>query len=667
MRKIFTALFTLLLLTGGLMAQTRYIDEVFTQVGKLTDQQYAGNVTVVTGVPAADTLLFDLYFPAGDTCSARPLAIVLPTGTFLPRGLFAPTGDKDDYANVQVCERLAKRGYVAASIQYRVGWNPIATSDTVRRSTIINAAYRAVQDLFAFVRYAHVTVENFNNPFNIDTSRIAVFGIGTGGFVGFNAAVLQQNEIYIDKFTNPSGTPMIDTNLVGNLTGEKPGLINIPNHVGYGNKFHFAFGLDGAVGDSSWMEDGLSVPLVAAGTVTHPTTPYGLDVAEPDSIGCDLPVYTGVGTGNFVVNISGSLCMLDKANNLGINNPLRKGDPYNDAVSEEIRSNPNVLRQEHLWGINLPGPQTGPWEYWDTAFWDQVPFPGPGGFSINDVALTTNPDMSLEKANHYIDTALWFFSPRAYAALKLGALICSCNGILPDPELIDDYECHQNTYGAGADRLCVMNNPLRNGNNNSEKSGQYKDFANDPWAALCVLFDSPLSLGANDHFKMQMISPIDGPLLFKLEGGATSPAWEYWTDTHNTFDWENIEVDLSSQAGTDHTRLCLFPNGGVSAPNELTYWLDNLRIETSIGVFTPMVDKLEISPNPVSNILYIRNPQNASQFRIFNSIGQQVMTVKQSGLPIETVMMGDLAPGIYSVGAFNAKGNLIASTSMMKN
>jgi hypothetical protein len=418
MRKIFTTIFTLLLLTGGLMAQTRYIDEVFTQVGKLTNQTYAGNVTVVTGVPAADTLLFDLYFPAGDTCSSRPLAIVLPTGTFLPRGLFAPTGDKDDYANVQVCERLAKRGYVAASIQYRVGWNPIATSDTVRRSTIINAAYRAVQDLFAFVRYAHVTVENFNNPFNIDTSRIAVFGIGTGGFVAFNAAVLQQNEIYIDKFTNPSGTPMIDTNLVGNLTGEKPGLINIPNHVGYGNKFHFVFGLDGAVGDSSWMEDGKSVPLVAAGTVTHPTTPYGLDTSEPDSIGCDLPVYTGVGTGNFVVNISGSLCMEDKANSLGINAPLKKGEPYDDPVSEEIRSNPNVLRQEHLWGINLPGPQTGPWEYWDTAFWDQVPFPGPGGFSINDVALSTNPDMSITKANHYIDTALWFFSPRAYAAFK---------------------------------------------------------------------------------------------------------------------------------------------------------------------------------------------------------------------------------------------------------
>src|SRR5687767_7289778 len=202
MRKIFTLLFTVVVLSGSLFAQTRYIDEVFTNVAKIENQIYSINVTVVTGAPALDTLLFDLYMPAGDTCSLRPLAIVLHTGTFLPRGVFAPTGDKDDYANVQISERLAKRGYVAASIQYRAGWNPISPQDTVRRSTIINAAYRGIQDLHAFIRFANMTVVDFDNPYKIDTSRVAVFGIGTGAFVGFNAAVLTQEEIYIDKFTN---------------------------------------------------------------------------------------------------------------------------------------------------------------------------------------------------------------------------------------------------------------------------------------------------------------------------------------------------------------------------------------------------------------------------------------------------------------------------------
>src|SRR5687768_11528970 len=235
MRKIFTLLFTLVLMSGVAFGQSsgRYIDEVFSSVVTLKDQLYSVNVTVVTGAPAADTLLLDLYTPAGDTCTLRPLVVVLPTGTFLPRGVFAPTGDKDDYANVQISERLAKRGYVAASIQYRAGWNPISPQDTIRRSTIINAAYRGIQDLYAFIRYANLTVVDFGNPYKIDTSRVSVFGIGTGAFVGFNAAILQQEEIYIDKFTNPSGKPMIDTNLVGDLHGLKQGLINFPNHVGY--------------------------------------------------------------------------------------------------------------------------------------------------------------------------------------------------------------------------------------------------------------------------------------------------------------------------------------------------------------------------------------------------------------------------------------------------
>src|SRR5687768_7260 len=386
MKKIITLLFTLALLTGTISAQrssSRYVEEVFTDVVKLANQLYSVNITVVTGVPALDTLLFDLYMPAGDTCTLRPLAVILHTGTFLPRGVFAPTGDKDDYANVQIAERLAKRGYVAASIQYRAGWNPVSPQDTVRRSTIINAAYRGIQDLYAFIRYMNLTYVELGNPYRIDTGRVAVFGIGTGGFVGFNAAVLQQEEIYIDKFRNPSGTPMIDTNLVGDLHGVEQGLINFPNHVGYNDNFHFAFGLDGAIGDSSWMEDGRSVPLVAAGTVKHPTTPYGLDPITGE-INCELPVYTGAGTGGFVVNVGGSICLISKANSLGINNPLDKG-VYDDPVSQELRSNPNVRGQEHLWGINTPGPQTGPWEYWDPVFWDMVPHPLAAPLSIHDV------------------------------------------------------------------------------------------------------------------------------------------------------------------------------------------------------------------------------------------------------------------------------------------
>ncbi len=672
MRKFFTLLFTVALLSGTLFAQgTRYIDEVFTNVVKLPNEIYGVNVTVFTGTTTIDTLTFDLYLPAGDTCTLRPLAIVLHTGTFIPRGAFAPTGDKDDYANIRIAERLAKRGYVAASIQYRVGWNPLSPDITVRRSTIINAAYRAIQDLYTFIRYVHLTVEDFDNPYKVDTSRIAVFGIGTGAFVGFNAAVLQQEEIYIEKFRNPvTDAPYVDTFLVGDLHNTKPGLINIPNHVGFNDDFHFVFGLDGALGDSSWLEDGTSVPLVAGGNVGHPTTPYGIDPVTGE-INCDLPVFA---LGQFVVNVAGSACIALKANSLGINNPLNTVD-YNDPVSEALRNEENGFNLEHLWPFNQPGNQTGPWEYWDSIFWDMVPGPIPGK-SIHDIAIASNPQMGFDKANRYIDTALWFFSPRAFAALKLNELVCSCEGVVVPPPtvfLINDFECYRNySFSAGNDRIMITDNPDPDFNNTSEKVGAYLDPANDPWAALCFNTGDSLDLSVFNVFKVDVNSPASGiPFLLKLEGG-TSPAFEVWVNTTSAGSWETLVADFSSQTCANHTRICIFPNGGVDSPNETTYLLDNLRLEQSgefclTDILSPSVEILDISPNPVDNILYIRNPGEAVHFRLLNILGQHVLDLKATNQDIVTLMMEDLNPGIYMVGAYDDKGKLVANARVMKN
>jgi len=667
MNKIATLLFASLLMTASLAAQgQRFIDEVFTSVDKLEDQIYSVNITVVTGAPTADTLLFDLYMPAGDTCSSRPLAVALHTGTFLPRGLFAPTGDKDDYANVQVCERLAKMGYVAASVQYRLGWNPISPQDTVRRSTIINAAYRSVQDLHAFLRFMNMTVDEFGNPFRIDPDRVALYGIGTGGFVGFNAAILTQDEVYIEKFTNPGGSPMIDTFLLGNLTGETPGLINIPNHVGYKQDFHFAYGLDGAVGDSSWMLNGPKVPFAVVGTVTHPTTPYGIDPIT-GMVNCDLPVYAGAGTGSFVVNIGGSICMIEKANELGFNDPLNKGT-YNDPVSEQLRQSPYAFGQEHIWAIDLPGPQAGPWEYWDAAFWDQIPHPLGGGASVHQVALATNPDMSIEKANHYIDTSLWFFAPRAYVALNLNDWICSCANVQPDPQIIQDFECQRNfNFAAGSDRLMTVDNPETMGINTSAKAGMYSDPANDPWAALCVDFGGPVDLATYNQFSMQVRTGTAGPMLIKLEGG-TSPAYEVWTETTGSGNWETVTANFASQGATDHTRLCIFPNGGVGQATEDVYLIDNLRMDPDLsGVFAPSVETLHISPNPASQMVYVRNTVGATQFRLVNTLGQVVLTQRAQGQDIVSLYIDALQTGIYLVSAFDESGRLLGNARILKN
>ena len=141
----------------SLQAQ-RYVSEVFSEVDVISDVDYAGNVTIITGMPGPDTLKADWYMPKGDTVTDRPLVVFVHTGNFLPQPLNASaTGSKLDYTAQTISTRLAKMGYVVAAITYRTGWDPLNTEELARRATLIQAAYRGVQDFRTFLRYARLS------------------------------------------------------------------------------------------------------------------------------------------------------------------------------------------------------------------------------------------------------------------------------------------------------------------------------------------------------------------------------------------------------------------------------------------------------------------------------------------------------------------------------
>ena len=146
MKRIFTLLF-FSIVAFGLNAQVRYVDEIFTDVNVESDIVYANNISVLTGAPLPGDILLDVYTPVGDTATNRPLIKVFHTGNFLPQLINGQiNGNKDDPYVVDMIERLVRRGYVVASLDYRLGWNPISPDQDVRTETLINAAYRGVQD-----------------------------------------------------------------------------------------------------------------------------------------------------------------------------------------------------------------------------------------------------------------------------------------------------------------------------------------------------------------------------------------------------------------------------------------------------------------------------------------------------------------------------------------
>jgi len=131
----------------------------------LTDIQY-GTAPDSGGV--STPLLMDIYFPTGATTAGHyPLVMMIHGGSWT-------SGDKSDFKTH--CGLLADSGFVAVSINYRLGWRtgPSAcTGDTASKRL---AVYRAIQDANAALRF----LVSKATDYAIDTNWIFIGGGSAG-------------------------------------------------------------------------------------------------------------------------------------------------------------------------------------------------------------------------------------------------------------------------------------------------------------------------------------------------------------------------------------------------------------------------------------------------------------------------------------------------------
>ena len=132
----------------------RYDTEVFTGDSVVSNITYGSNINYLGN---NTTLTLDMYFPEGDTASIRPLIIWVHGGGFIG-------GTKNDGDVTSLCHHFAKRGYVCASINYRLGVFPTQASAQA-------GVYRAVQDLKAAVRFFRLNAAT-TNSYKIDPAMI---------------------------------------------------------------------------------------------------------------------------------------------------------------------------------------------------------------------------------------------------------------------------------------------------------------------------------------------------------------------------------------------------------------------------------------------------------------------------------------------------------------
>lgn len=408
---LFSVFATLMAVALPVTAQ-RYLSEIFPSRTVIQNIQYATNITVITGGPTVDTLRYDVYRPMNDTMAERPVVIIAHTGSFLPSPQNGQaTGSRRDSAVVDICNKLAARGFVAIAMGYRFGWNPLASTQEGRTGTLLNAAYRGIQDARTLVRHLRDDVVNNGNQHGINPNKIVVGGMGTGGYIAFGAAYLDSyDEINLSKFLDSQGASFVDTSLSGDVEGKWNRPLNMSNYPNESSDIQFAFNMGGAVGDSTWIEAG-EVPMASVHVANDPFAPFNYGAVI-------VPT-----TGQFVVNVSGSQGAQSRISRLGINgyDNLVFGNPTCVAASA-VNGGLNGL-----FPFFRPSTESAPWEYWDSTYWKNVPHPTAGNFHA--AGLLTNPDMSRAKELAYIDSTLEFVVPRIVCELGLA----NCNLALSKP------------------------------------------------------------------------------------------------------------------------------------------------------------------------------------------------------------------------------------------
>ena len=203
-----------------------------------------------------DSLWIDVYQPDPniDPLEKRPLILMVHGGAFL-------TGFKEDMA--YFCMEMARRGFVTASINYRLGWDCAATDFLGVCGTCQGEAakfrvamYRGSQDTRAALRY----LTAFSDDYGIDTSAVFLQGESAGSINVLHTTFLEQSEVDVWCPNCVDEVGLLDT--TGNDYPTLPNIKGVVNSCG-------------ALGRIDMIQAGSNTPVISFHDDNDIVVPYG--------------------------------------------------------------------------------------------------------------------------------------------------------------------------------------------------------------------------------------------------------------------------------------------------------------------------------------------------------------------------------------------------------
>jgi len=179
----------------------------------------------------------DIYTPVGDTVVDRPVLILCFGGSFIG-------GARTNPSMVAVAESFAKRGYVTAAIDYRLGAAPMFFDSLATMDVVV----KAISDGKAAVRYFRKTYSINSNPHGIDTSDIYIGGNSAGAILSYHVGFLN----------NMSEVPSFMTSIINN----NGGINGNSGNAGYSSKVKSVTSWAGGIKDAPLMIDSNDVSII---------------------------------------------------------------------------------------------------------------------------------------------------------------------------------------------------------------------------------------------------------------------------------------------------------------------------------------------------------------------------------------------------------------------
>ncbi len=282
MKNFYVSIFLALFFSIAIYAQSpcssgRYSNDTFTNVVISSNINFGSNITAGGSNYA---LTMDIYEPAGDLETKRPLIVWAHGGSFIG-------GSKTDGDVVALSQAFSKKGFVCASINYRLGLSPFDSVGAVK------AVLRAVQDMKASVRFFYKD-KLTTDTYKIDTNNIFIGGSSAGAITALHMAYLDKT-CEVNYYISPT-----------NLTA-LGGMDGYSGNQCYSSKVKGVINLCGALGRYGWIQPG-DIPFCSMHGTVDGTVKYNRGFAAPLSIPLIL--------------LDGSRMLKEQAIAKGVSNPF---------------------------------------------------------------------------------------------------------------------------------------------------------------------------------------------------------------------------------------------------------------------------------------------------------------------------------------------------------